>query len=175
MMKGLKIYFLIMIIGLIVPVVWNSVPFIKTAVHFVLNPTFGSLLNWNILWGMIIIVFIITLLTTILQKYATDQEALKSMKQEQKALQEEMKKHKDNPEKFMELQKRSMEFIPKTMDLTMKPLLFTAIPFILFFRWFYDYFTPINYKFFDHITWFWFYVIASIVFSIILRKVLKVH
>lgn len=175
MMKGLKIYLIIMAIGLIIPMLWNSFPIVKESVHFILNPTFGSLLGWNLLWGMTIIVFIITLLTTLLQKYGTDQEKLKQMKDDQKRLQDEMKKHKDNPEKFLELQKKSMEFIPQTMDLTMKPLLFTAVPFILFFRWFYDYFTPLNYQFFGHITWFWYYFLASIVFSMILRKVLKVN
>ena len=178
MMKGLKLYLIIMVVGLLVPMVWNSFPIVKDSVHFILDPSFGNLLNWDILWGMSIIVFFITLLTTILQKYGTDQVALKGMKDEQKLLQEEMKKHKDNPEKFLELQKKSMEFIPKTMNLTMKPLLFTAVPFILFFRWFYDYFSSaelVGFKFFGWISWFWFYFIASIVFSSILRKLLKVH
>lgn len=173
-MKALKTYVIITVVGLLVQAMWNSVPVIKNFIHLILDPTFGALMNFNILFGMASIVCLITLITTLFQKYGTNQEELRRLKGEQKLLQVEMKKYKDNPEKFLELQKKSMEFIPKTMELTMKPLLFTFIPFLLFFRWFNDYFALLDYKFFGFISWFWFYFIASLVFSSILRKVLKV-
>ena len=122
---------------------------------------------------MIIITAIISLILSLVQKYATDQESLKQLKSEQKLLQEEMKQYKDHPEKLMELQKKQLEFIPKTMDLTMAPVLYTAIPIILFFRWFSEYFTMNPEKILGFFSWFWAYLIFSIVFSIVFRKVFK--
>jgi len=171
-----KLIFLVMILSILIASLWDSVPIIKDSVHAVLDPSAGLLLNWNITWGMTIIILIINLITTILQKYTTDQKTLKELKDEQKILQEEMKKYKENPSKIMELQKKQMEFLPKTMKLTMRPIIFTGVPFVLFFRWFMDYFalTP-NFKFFGFLSWFWFYLIGSIIFSSILRKVFKVY
>jgi uncharacterized membrane protein (DUF106 family) len=122
-----------------------------------------------------IIVFLITLITTVIQKYATDQKALKELKEEQKLLNEEMKKFRADPEKMMELNKKNMEIIPKTFKLTSRSILFTGIPFILFFRWFNDFFiTKGSPLFFGFLSWFWFYFIFAMVFSGILRKYMKV-
>lgn len=174
-MKALYLIFILMAFGILFGSMWNSIPVIKNAVHSVLDPSFGAMLAWNTYLGMFVIVFLITIITTLAQKYLTDQISLKKMKEEQKILQEEMKKYKEHPEKVMALQKKQMEFIPKTFDLTMKPLLFTFIPFILFFRWFNDYFTTNPFTFFGFLSWFWFYLIGSIIFSSILRKIFKVY
>ena len=166
---------LIMIVSLVIAGYWDKIPFIKDSVHSALDPSVGALLNWNLTFGMIIVVFAIALITTLVQKYTTDQKALKELKQEQKLLQEEMKKFKDNPEKMIELNKKSMEFIPKTFKLTSRAIAFTGIPFILFFRWFSDIFTAMgNPVFFGFLSWFWFYFIFTMVFSGFLRKWMKV-
>ena len=166
---------LVMIASLLIAAFWDSAPFIKDAVHSVLDPTAGKLLSWNITAGMILIIFLITLITTLLQKYATDQKALKELKEQQKILNEEIKKYKDNPEKTAELSKKQFEFIPKTFKLTSRAIMYTGVPFILFFRWFYDIFNVLGQpKFFGFLPWFWFYLIFAMVFSSILRKVLKV-
>ena len=125
--------------------------------------------------GMIVISAFITLFITLIQKYTVDNDLLRSIKKEQKAMQEEMKQHKDNPTKLMEMQKKQLEFIPKTMELTMRPLLYTSIPIILFFRWFNDYFTVLDppVKIFGFFSWFWAYLVFSIIFSMVFRKVLK--
>jgi len=173
-MKGMTIMFIVLIISFAIAGAWDKIPAIKNSVHFILDPSAGWLLNWNITLGMIIIVIIFSFLTILAQKYGTDQAELKRIKAEQKILQEEAKKYKDHPEKLLELNKKQLEFVPKTMDLTMKPMIYTFIPFILFFRWFNDYFSPLNYKFFGFLSWIWFYIILSIILSSILRKVLKV-
>ncbi len=167
----------IMIISMGIAFFWDKIPFIKDSVHAVLDPSAGALLNWETTVGMIIIVFVISLLTTLIQKYATDQKALKELKKEQKILQEEMKKYKEHPEKMAELSKKQFAFIPKTFKLTSRAIMFTGIPFILFFRWFNDFFTQeafVDFTFFGFLSWFWFYLIATMVFSTILRKVFKV-
>ncbi|MCK9596930.1 EMC3/TMCO1 family protein [Candidatus Pacearchaeota archaeon] len=166
---------LVMAFSLIIASYWDTIPFIKEGVHKVLDPSAGFLLNWNLTIGMLIIVFAITLITTLIQKYTTDQKALRELRQEQKLLQEEMKKYKDHPEKLNELSKKQFEFIPKTFKLTSRGILFTGIPFILFFRWFYDTFATMgDPKFFGVLSWLWFYLISTVIFSSILRKVLKV-
>ncbi len=166
---------LVMVLVLVIPICWDKIDWIKNSVHSVLDPTAGALLKWEFTIGMLIIVFIITLLTTLIQKYATDQKALRELRHEQKLLQEEMKKFKDNPEKISEISKKQMEVIPKTFKLTSRATLFTIVPFLLFYRWFSDFFVTIGEpKFFGFLNWFWFYFIFAIIFSSILRKVLKV-
>ena len=167
--------FVVMIISLLIAFYWNTIDVIKNSVHSVLNPTAGALLNWNLTLGMSIIIMIISIFMTLVQKYATDQKTLKEMREEQKILQEEMKKYKNHPEKVAELSRKQLEFIPRTMRLTMRPIVYTAIPLILFFRWFNDFFSAlIDFKFFGFLSWFWFYLIGTIIFSSILRKVMKV-
>ncbi len=79
------------------------------------------------------------------------------------------------PEKMMEFQKNLWPTTMKIMEVSMKSSLFTIIPFILLFRWFMDFFTAIpDFRFFGFLSWFWFYLIFSIVFSSVLRKALKV-
>ena len=166
---------IVLIISMLIAAFWNQLDFIRNSVSAVLDPTAGFLLNWNLTQGMIVLIFILTVITTLAQKYATDQETLRGMKKEQKALQEEMKKYKDHPEKFMELQKESFKFMMPMMKLGMRPIVYTGIPLILFFRWFMDFFTLLgNPKFFGFFNWFWFYLLGSIIFSSILRKVWKV-
>ena len=166
---------IVMIASLIIAFLWDTLEFIKNTVHAILNPTAGVLLNWNVTWGMMIIVAFLSLLITIIQKYATDQKTLKEMKNEQKRLNEEAKKFRDNPEKMMEIQKESMKFAMPMMKLSMRALIFTGIHFILFFRWFNDFFISIGSpKFFGIMGWLIFYLIFSIVFSSIFRKILKV-
>jgi uncharacterized membrane protein (DUF106 family) len=167
----------VMFISVLVALFWEDIPFLKDAVHAVLDPTAGALLRWNLIIGMFALVFIITLMTTLVQKFATDQKALKELREEQKLLQEEMKKFKDHPEKVAELSKKQLEFLPRTMKLTSRSLMFTGVPFILFFRWFDDFFSAMPAEqqlFFGFLSWFWFYLVFTIIFSSVLRKFLKV-
>jgi len=174
-MSGMKLMLLILAVGLIVPILWSSVPVIKDSVHFILDPSLGSLLSWNVNIGLIIVTAILTFISTIIYKYTTDQKTLKEIKEEQKLIQEEMKKYRDHPEKMMEHQKRSMELSMKTMPLIMRPLIYTTIPLILLFRWFADFFIANPVAIFGFMNWIIAYLIFSIIFSNIFRKMLKVH
>jgi uncharacterized membrane protein (DUF106 family) len=166
---------LVMIASLMIATFWDKIPYLKDAIHSVLDPTAGALLKLDLTVGMLIIVLLITFITTIIQKYTTDQKALKELRNEQKLLQEEMKKYKDHPEKLAELSKKQFEFIPKTFKLTSRGVLFTGIPFILFYRWFFDVFTVMgDPKFLGFLNWFWFYFICAMIFTSILRKWMKV-
>lgn len=173
--SGFGIMIIIMLLSFGVAALWNYIPAVKSVVHLILDPSAGLLLNWNVTIGMLLITAIITLITTILQKYLTDQNLLKTIKEEQKLVQQEMKLVKSNPEKSMELSKKSMELTMKTLPMTMRPAMYTIIPFVLFLRWFNDYFTTNPMHILGFMSWFWAYLIFSIIFSSIFRKLLKVH
>lgn len=166
--------FIIMALSILIAGFWDQIPYLKSSINYVLAPTAGWLLNWNTTWGMLVVVFIISFISIIAQKYATDQKQLKELRKEQKLLQEEMKKFREHPEKLMELQKKQMEFLPKTMKLSTRAILFTGVPFILLFRWFNDYFVAKPFTFIGFLPWFWFYLIFTLIFTAILRKILDV-
>ncbi|MFC1710665.1 EMC3/TMCO1 family protein [Nanoarchaeota archaeon] len=170
-----KLIIWIMIISLAIAFFWDTIPFVKNAVHSVLDPSAGALLQWDLDWGMAILVLLIAILTTLIQKYTTDQVALKELKKTQKAVQEEMKKFKHMPDKMMELQKKQMAAIPETFKLSSRSMVYTGVPFILLFRWFMDVFELLgDPKIFGFFGWIWFYLIFVMVFSGFLRKYLKV-
>jgi len=171
-----KLIGFVMIISLLIAFLWDQLFWLKDSIHAILNPTAGFLLSWNLTLGMLVIVFIISLGTTLIQKYATDQKALRELKKEQKLIQEEMKKYKDHPEKIMALQKKQLQFIPKTMKLSTRAMAYTGVPFILFFRWFDDYFTALAtstgepVRFLGFMGWFIFYLVTTLIISAILKK-----
>ena len=92
-----------------------------------------------------------------MQKYATDQKAIKELKDEQKEIQKDIQNFKHDPKKMMDMQQKAFPLTFKIMELSMKATVFTIIPFILFFRWFMDFFAALGDPiFFGFFTWFWF-------------------
>jgi len=184
-MKGMGWVFGLMLLSLLVASLWNSAifgtpPVIKTAIHSILDPSVGVLVAWNVTIGLILVTLVLNVITTLLQKYFTDQETLKQIKEEQKIIQEEMKLAKENPQKSMELSKKSMELTMKAMPITMRPFIFTVIPFVLLIQWFYDVFKaeaaaghPV--VILGFMSGIWAYIVFSIIWSIILKKLFKVH
>lgn len=138
------------------------------------NYIFGFLINWNKFIALLIISFILTLIITLIFKFLTDQHLMKTLKEEIKLSQQEAKNHKDNPKKLIEIQKQAMEKNLKLMMHSMKPMLFTFLPIIIVFGWLRNTYTgwssPIPYM-----GWIGTYIIFSLIFSISLRKLLKVH
>ncbi|MFZ5955023.1 MAG: EMC3/TMCO1 family protein [Nanoarchaeota archaeon] len=173
-MKQKSLILIVMLIALSIGFLWDSVPWIKNSFHSILDPALGNLLTWNLFWGMTILIFIINLFMMLIQKYTTDQETLKQIRKDQKETQKEMKKYSNDPAKLMEMNKKQWEFMKDTLSLTMRSWIFTLIPLIILFRWFSDFFALINYKFLGIFSWFWFYVVCSIVLGLILKKILDV-
>ena len=170
------VIFLVMVLGIVVATFWNSFPVVKDGVHSALDPSLGTLLDWNVTVGLLIITAVLNLITTILHKHTTDQDLLKQIKDEQKIVQEEMKLYRStNPQKSLELSKKSAELAMKSMPITMRPVLYTTIPFILLIRWFGDYFADNPAKIFGFMSGIWAYIVFFIVFSMAFRKILKVH
>ena len=176
-MKKSTIGWIVLGLSMVIAYGWDNPKMegIKKGIHWIFDPTAGALPNWEMTIGMVLIVLILSIIITLIQKHTTDQVALKALKVEQKALQKEMKEAKSDPKKMTELQKKNMELIPKQFKLSMGSIAYTAIPFVLLFRWFSDYFLLAgNPKFFGFIGWFWFYLILSVIFSGIIKKKMDV-
>lgn len=174
-MSALKIIFIVSLISLGIALFWDSVPLIKESVHAILDPSVGALLDYNINLGMILVTAAIMLFITLIQKYTVDNESLRQLKLDQKKIQADMKSLKEHPEKLLALQKESISKAGEMFSLSMKSFAYTAIPIILFFRWFSDYFNSFDppLRVFGFLSWFWAYLIFSIIFSIIFRKLFK--
>jgi len=136
--------------------------------------TLGPFISWNPLISLLFISFILTLITTLIYKYTTNQEMMKSFKEEIKKLQEEMKLLKDNPNKMMEKNKEIMAKNMQMMTQSFKPLLYTFVPFGIIFFGLRNIYEPFG-KLLFGLSWIWIYILSSFVFSIILRKMLKVY
>ena len=100
----------------------------------ILNPIFGPLLKLPSLWTIMILSFLISLIITLIQKYATDQNRLKEIKEEMKSIQKRIKEEKDPNEK-MKIQKEHMKLVPEQLKHSMKSMMYTFIPIILIFSW----------------------------------------
>lgn len=129
---------------------------------------------WSPLGTLLILSLLITLITTLVYKWLTNQELMKSLREEIKGFQREMKDHKDNPSKAMEIQKKSMEKNIKYMMHSFKPMLVTFIPLLLIFGWLRRIYGDAGPLIFG-LSWIWVYIISTVIFSIIIRKALKVH
>ncbi len=86
-------------------------------------------------WSIFIITVIVSLITTVIYKYASNQKELKRIKEEVKKYQEEIKKHRNNPKKAMEIQKKMFSLSGEQMKHSLSSMLYTFIPVILIFGW----------------------------------------
>lgn len=178
MRKMMLILFGMMFISIFIGVQWDKYSWLKEGVHKILDPTFGALITQQLYLGMLFVIIVINFIFTGVQKLTVDPEQLKLIKEKQRYYKEEMGKYKNDPMKLKEVQMKQMaefpEMFSKNFEVYMKPLLFTAIPIILFFRWFSDFFTALGSpKFFGFMSWFWFYLLASIFLSSPIRKIYK--
>jgi len=120
--------------------------------------------------AIIILGCIVTLVSTLITKWLTDQEHLKSLKKRQKELQAEIKKNqKTGDTKILEeMQMEILKITGTMMKSQFKPLIITFIPFLLLLYWIKATFTPIL-----GFSWFWYYLGAALISSIIIRKLFK--
>ncbi len=121
---------------------------------------------------------LLSLVTTLIYKYATNQSVMKELKADLKKYQEQMKSHRDNPTEVMEIQKKAMEVNTKYMKQSFKPMFITMIPFLIIFyllKMVYDTMIIIPLSFWQgHLGWVGSYIIFSMVFTSLFRKALKV-
>lgn len=152
-----------------------------------LNSIFSFIFGWALIfgkpWDILLISGALTFLITLSYKYLTDQEKMSHLKSEQKRFQEEMKLHREDKEKMMEIQKESLKVSMDYFKHSMKPMLYTFLPLILIFGWVRNLYPAVEgakvvlipLPFWGGLGWLGTYILSSIVFSTIFRKVLKVH
>lgn len=118
--------------------------------------------------SIIFIAVAISLITLIITKYFTDQTRMRELKAKQKELSNDVKKFKDDIKKVSEINKEMMQISMEMMKHSFKPLLITMLPLLLLFWWVGKTFSMILPG------WIWYYIIAGIASSLILRKLLNV-
>lgn len=116
--------------------------------------------------------FFVTLISTLVQKWLTNQEHMKSLKTRQKEIQKELKGCKEE-HLLKELNLEMMNLTGIMMKASMKPMFVTIVPFLILFSWLKGTYDGGEIPLVAG--WIWYYLGFSIASSIILRKVLKVH
>jgi len=119
--------------------------------------------------AILLLSLFVTIITTIVNYFLTDRELMRKIKEKQKGLRQEMKLHKGNPQKMMEINQKMMEDFPIQMKQSFKIMLITMVPLFIFFNWLRSSFAATDLA----SSWFWWYLVASLVFSIALRKLFK--
>lgn len=100
-----------------------------------LDPILGPLLNLPPFWTLFVLTLVVSLGLTLAQKYLTDQERMRHLRNETKKHQEKLKKHRDDPKKAMKIQQEMMSHNMELMKHSFRPMLFTFLPIIIFFGW----------------------------------------
>jgi len=137
--------------------------------------------------------FLLSLYTTLFYKYGLNKEDLEEMKKskkESKELQKKMQEYKNDPQKMADIQKEMMEKSMKAMSLSFKTLfslrsiLLTLLPSVVFlflivgplyFAANVGYIIPLTLPLFGKTGgWLFYTILGSLIFSPILKKLLKV-
>jgi uncharacterized membrane protein (DUF106 family) len=130
--------------------------------------TFTEVLVSSPKFSIAIFSIVVTLISTLAQKWLTNQEHLKSLKKRQKEIQKELRKCKE-PDLMKELNAEMMKLTGVMFKSSMKPMFATIIPFLILFWWLRSIYVPVMGS-----SWIWYYLGYSVVASIVLRKVLRV-
>ena len=142
-----------------------------------------SFVQWNPLVSIIVFSFLITLALTLVYRKLTDKKELDELKNKQKELRERLLKC-DGKEREA-IQKEMLECSAKSLRLTLKPMLITYIPILFVFyglKKLYMDMAKVGNIISWNVTlpiigdgagWLLSYIIFSLIFSIILQKILK--
>ena len=87
-------------------------------------------------WAILIISFVLTLVTTLVYKFTTDQKKMKKLKEEMKEYQKKIKAlSKESPEKMMAMQQQALKGNTEYMKHSFRSTLYTIVPLLLIFGW----------------------------------------
>ena len=139
----------------------------------------NELLVSSPLVSLIVIAFAITLVITLVHKRYTNQGEMGELRERLKSLQGEMKENKDNEQRLVEIQKEVAVKNIEYMKHSFKPMFITFLPIIIIFWWirktFEDLGAIMSLPIIGGVNWLWTYIIFSMIFSIAMRKILKIH
>src|SRR3989338_6846644 len=104
-------------------------------IQTILDPVFGPLLQFGPLVTLVVVSFFVSLISTLVYKWLTNQSEMKRLKEEIKGYQTQMKTVRDTPEKVMGLQKQAMALNMDYMKKSFTPTIVTMLPLLLIFGW----------------------------------------
>ncbi len=145
------------------------------------NLLFAPVLALGDISAITLISMLLSLVIVLIYKFTADQPTMKSLKEQIEA---ERKKsgeaQKSNDVKAMdEALGKMTELNKKYLSMSMKPMLFSMVIFLPFLPWFFERFKDmiINLPFEipfagSTLNWFWWYLLLSIPFNTIMRKIL---
>ncbi|NQV08607.1 DUF106 domain-containing protein [Candidatus Woesearchaeota archaeon] len=112
----------------------------------IINPVFAPFLELPVFWSIFILSLVLSVVITFIYKAMTNQELMKSLREDMKKQQKQLKTLRSQPEKMMAIQKQIMEKNGKYMLQSFKPMIITFIPIIMIFGWFNAHYSydPIN-------------------------------
>lgn len=142
-----------------------------------------SFISWSPLISILVFSAIITFISTLLYKKLINYNKYKEINEKQKELRKQLKEIKE-PKKMMEMQNEMMKLSMESLKLSFKPMIVTFVPFLLIFLLLKKGYAAAGVG--NIISWgsklpvvetgggwFFFYVIFSLIFSLIFRKLLK--
>ena len=118
--------------------------------------------------SIVLIAILLSFVTLMITKFATNQKRMKELRDKQKELRNKSKEFSKDVQKMMEVNKEMMEISMEMMKHSFKPLLLTFNPLLVFFWWLRSTFSVALSG------WIWYYIITSVISSLILRKLLDV-
>lgn len=129
---------------------------------------------------IVIASLVIALFISLVYKYATNQREMKRLRDELKHLQGRVKENKHNQEKILEIQKELAGKNLEYMKHSFRPMMLTFFPVIIIFWWLSSLYKDIGIVLTIPfiglgLNWIWTYILFSFIFSLILRKALRVH
>lgn len=125
----------------------------------------------NPITSLIVISILVTFFMTLVTWLVTDNEKMKELRQRQKELQKKAKEHQKNgnTDALLEINKQMMMEMPEMMKHSFKPMLITFIPAVIIFSFLNGVYRQTSLGGW----WILYYIIISIIFSTIFRKLFK--
>lgn len=118
--------------------------------------------------GIILIGLLISFFISVVNFFVIDKDRMREIKARQKELQAKMKEHQKagNHDELMKLQKEMFSGIGETFKQSFKPMIITIIPILVLFAIIRSTFAETAIA----STWFWWYIGASLIGSMLFRK-----
>lgn len=101
----------------------------------ILNPILNPLLTLGPFWTLFIVSLVVSAVTVVIYRFATDQNRLRKLKADLKRYQKKAMAARDEPQKAMKIQKEIMKLNGEYMRSSFKSMIYTFLPIILFFGW----------------------------------------
>jgi len=130
------------------------------------------LTNWmtvNPIFSIIVVSFVVAIFINLVNYFTMNKERMRELKEIQKACQIKLKDAKGDMKKINEINAEMMRCSGEMMKHSLKPMMITFIPIIVVFAFIRDVYATTELA----KNWIWYYLISSIIFSMILRKVFK--